>query len=958
MRPSRHQPDSTDPSQFAPGQRWMSETQAEFGLALIVSANHSQVQVHYPAVGETITYAARSAPLRRVVFEPGDTVRNQEGKAFEVSRVREEEKRLVYLDAEGNELPESGLSDTMNVQRPEQRLLSGGADHPRLWGLRQSALRNQSEGRSREVRGLVGGRVSLIPHQLFIAEEVANRFAPRVLLADEVGLGKTIEACLVLNRLQLNGRADRVLILVPDALVNQWFVELYRRFSLTFAIFDEERVLAIEAGNRESAGAGAVSANTDAPGNEKGDAPGSAETKAANPFFDDQLVLCATSWLAQHPERAAQAAAADWELVIVDEAHHLEWSRDSASPEYEAVEAIAATARGLLLLTATPEQLGREGHFARLRLLDPARFSDLDEFIAEAERYREVSALADLLRGEEKLTKKALKQIADLLGKDRAAALEESDTLTERKHCLASLVDLHGPGRVLFRNRRLVLGDFPGRVAHLAPLEADPGGEFDAKLDWLADLLRENPREKFLLIAHTREDVERIEEALRERISSQAAVFHEGLSLLQRDKNAAYFAQEVDGARILLCSEIGSEGRNFQFAHHLVLFDLPGDPGLLEQRIGRLDRIGQTADVHIHVPFVEGGEDELAALWYHRGLGAFEHTLHGAGAVHREFGDEVRRLRESPAEERETSLPDLLDRTRTFKEKIERELEAGRDHLLELSSFDSDQGQALVSRIGDLDEDDRLEQLMLKLFDHFGVTVEDLDDRSYLLLPEHLFSAETFPGLPEEGLSVTFDRNVALAREEIAFLSADHPMVISAIDSFLSTDHGNAAFFRLEKAGEQLLMVEAVSVLECVAPARFHADRFLPPKPIRQIVDQLGRNRTEDFPVERIRSHGRPGPSQFLREKATALKATVPGLLAAAAEACEAEAGTFREAAVAEMSESLDAEIERLEQLRELGHPVRDSEIDMARAERAELERHLGEARLRVDSVRLILATT
>ena len=937
MKATRYQTDTADPAQFAPGQRWISETQAEYGLALILSADHAHVKAFYPAVGETLTYAARNAPLRRVAFEPGDTVRDQAGQAFVVSVVREEDKRLIYVDAEGRELPESQLSDTMNTQRPEQRLLSGVSDDPRLWALRQWAIRAQHEARASEVRGLAGGRISLIPHQLFIAEEVANRAAPRVLLADEVGLGKTIEACLILHRLHLCGRASRVLILVPDALVNQWFVELYRRFSLSFAIYDEERALSIEAGAKGS-------------GDESAD--------PVNPFFDDQFVLCATSWIASHPARAAQAAAGAWDLLIVDEAHHLEWSLESSSPEYDTVEAIAKGSAGLLLLTATPEQLGREGHFARLRLLDPARFSDLDEFIRESEKYRAISDLADRLRGEAPLAAKDLKALAKLLGKETAERLKEDGSPARRDAARLALIDLHGPGRVLFRNRRLVLDSFPQRLAHLAPLACGEEAAFAAKLDWLAALLKKHGEEKFLLITHAKETVEAIEVGLRERISAQAAVFHEGLSLLQRDKNAAWFADEEEGARLLICSEIGSEGRNFQFAHHLVLFDLPDDPGLLEQRIGRLDRIGQTADIHIHVPFVEGTAEELKALWYHRGLGAFEHTVHGSGTIQREFRDELRRLSEADPVEREAALVDFLDQTRSFKKKLDAELEQGRDHLLEMSSFDRDQGQALVSQIQALDEDNRLEDLMLKVFDHFGVTVEDLGDRSYVLTPEHLFSAETFPGLPEDGLSVTFDRTLALAREDITFLTQDHPLVMGALESLVSTDHGNAAFFRLENAGEQLLMVETVCVLECVAPERLHAERFLPSKPIRTIVDQKGRNRTADFDLERIRRDGRPGPSTFLREKSRALRATLPPLLEVAQQESETVAAQIREAAIERMNEALGEEIERLERLRDMGHPVRDEEIAILGESRGELAKHLAETPLRIDSVRLILAMT
>ena len=116
--------------------------------------------------------------------------------------------------------------------------------------------------------------------------------------------------------------------------------------------------------------------------------------------------------------------------------------------------------------------------------------------------------------------------------------------------------------------------------------------DFDPRVDYLIDLLKSLKKEKVLVIcAHAQTAID-LEAALRVKEGIRAAVFHEGLSIFERDKAAAYFAQDEDSAQLLLCSEIGSEGRNFQFAHHLVLFDLPSNPDLLEQRIGRLDRIG------------------------------------------------------------------------------------------------------------------------------------------------------------------------------------------------------------------------------------------------------------------------------------------------------------------------------------------------------------------------------
>ena len=157
-------------------------------------------------------------------------------------------------------------------------------------------------------------------------------------------------------------------------------------------------------------------------------------------------------------------------------------------------------------------------------------------------------------------------------------------------------------------------------------------------------------------------------------------MFHEGLTLVQRDRNAAWFA-ERRGARILLCSEIGSEGRNFQFAHHLVLFDLPVDPELLEQRIGRLDRIGQRSEIHIHVPFVINSFQEVLARWYHEGLNSFEEQLQGGRELLERFGPVINNLKSREELER------LIEETRVARQEIARRLHEGRDRLMEMNSF-------------------------------------------------------------------------------------------------------------------------------------------------------------------------------------------------------------------------------------------------------------------------------
>ena len=356
---------------------------------------------------------------------------------------------------------------------------------------------------------------------------------------------------------------------------------------------------------------------------------------------------------------------------VVDEAHHLGWTPEQASAEYLLVEELARRTPGLLLLTATPTQLGLAGHFARLRLLDPDRYSDLGRFLEEAEDYGTVAEVAGRIIEGKRLSAKdhaALKRIftRDAEGLARHLAELETGKPEARESLLRALLDQHGTGRVMFRNTRAAMTGFPKRKLCPVPLRcedatvqvriarelrAEETGEEstvrysfkdDPRLLWLVDFLRRERTAKVLLICRSLRKVAALAAAIQERINLNFGQFHEGLPLVQRDRQAAWFA-EPEGARLLLCSEIGSEGRNFQFAHHLVLFDLPLNPGLLEQRIGRLDRIGQKETIRIHVPHVEGGADEVVFQWYHRGLDAFEHPLLGGAEFEARFREQIGR---------------------------------------------------------------------------------------------------------------------------------------------------------------------------------------------------------------------------------------------------------------------------------------------------------------------------
>ena len=936
---------------FAKGQRWISESEPELGLGKVIRVEGRQVHILFPAADVIRRYAAASAPIRRVKFRVGDRVRGQNERLFIVREVREKDNLFLYK-GDSDRLPESELSDLISFSTPQDRLFAGQVDPNPHFDLRYQALRMQHHNHRSAVRGFIGGRVNLIAHQFYIAHEVATRQSPRVLLSDETGLGKTIEACLILHRLIISGRIGRVLILLPESLVHQWLVELLRRFNLLFKIFDETRCVSIEQAD-----------------------PGT------NPFLEDQLIICSLDFVTDHPRRTEQIISAPWDMLIVDEAHHIR--ENTAS--HALLAALAELSPRLLLLTATPEQFGLRSHFARLRLLDPARYFDLERFRDEAENYHRIAAVAGRLlddkplRSQDKQILLKLSVIRSEQSEDLDRALEDDTGL--RNRLIEDLIDRHGIGRVVFRNTRRTIKGFPRRRAHLIPLsyDGDPllhltqlaktfeketvnraysrpcDFESDPRISWLARLLRALKREKVLLICHSVEKTLAINSALAKQVRVKTALFHENLSLIQRDRNAAWFS-EKDGARILICSEIGSEGRNFQFARHLVLFDLPLDPEMLEQRIGRLDRVGQRSLVHIHVPYILGSVQEVLARWYHEGLNALEKNLPGGHQIKEEFGRQVREQALSfyrPDQEKSSAMDRLINKTVSFRKDLAKKLRKGRDRLLELCAFRPDRARDILRRIKDRDNSQALGRFMLKIFDHYGIDFESVSPRTFQLRPNIRFE-ESFPGFSGEEMTVTFDRDTAITNEHLKFLTWDHPMVTGSMEMLLGSDRGNCAFALWNEQEAPSILLEVVFVLECVSPIHLHVDRFLPATPVRLVIDHLLEDRDMDFPPERLAQHLEDCPPDLFLGNPQLIQDLFQRMMEAAHQLAEEKADAIIAEGRIRMREDLGKEIRRLQDLARVNPNIRQEEIDLAVRERDTLQQNISAARLRLDALRLI----
>lgn len=963
---------------FIPGQRCISDAELQMGLGTVLSIEGRTITVLFLATGDTRIYSKQTAPLTRVVFSVGDKLQGHDGQSIRVSELREDDGLVTYIGhtTDGNleELEEGQLDNFIQLNRPSDRLLTGQIDNDKWFELRHQTLCYANRLAHSELRGLTGARTSLIPHQLYIAHEVANRYAPRVLLADEVGLGKTIEAGLILHHQLLTARAQRVLLVLPESLVHQWLVEMLRRFNLHFTIFDEERCQAIE----ES-------------------------TDQENPFQSAQLAICSLEFLASNAHRFHQAMAGEWDLLVVDEAHHLAWAPEEVSHEYEVVEQLASQTKGVLLLTATPEQLGKASHFARLRLLDPDRFPDYESFLEEELAYEPIAQAVELLLNGSELSKSVVETLSATLceGDNRQlleTVLDSSFTVEEKQQARTDLVehllDRHGTGRVLYRNTRNAIQGFPERHLHSYPLslpeqykkaiaefqnkglgntqlllspellyqalhdeDAQTWVDFDPRVEWLADKLKQLKPEKVLVIASSVFTALDLAETLRQSAGIVAAVFHERLSIVERDRAAANFADTENGCQVMICSEIGSEGRNFQFSHNLILFDLPLNPDLLEQRIGRLDRIGQAQTIHLHVPYLKQSAQAVMTEWYHHGLGAFERTCPAGQSVFVKIKDVLIEALHQVDDGLE-DLPALVATTNSLHKELNDALHKGRDKLLEYNSCRPRLAEHLKALALEDDRQGYVFDYMDAVYDCYGVDIEAHGDESDILRAGAQMQM-SLTGINEEGVTITYDRDTALANEHMQFLTWDHPLVADAMESVLVNEVGNTAVTSIKcrgiKAGT--LVLECLYVLESVAGSDLQASRYLPPTMIRVVMDQNGVHHDERLTAEFIQDNRAIVDIETAGKVIRALSSSLKTLL----EQCEAyaqdKAPKFLSEAMLQTKQTLQKEIDRLHALKQINPTVRDDEIHFFESRLEVMQSLLASPALRLDAVRVVIAT-
>jgi ATP-dependent helicase HepA len=207
--------------------------------------------------------------------------------------------------------------------------------------------------------------------------------------------------------------------------------------------------------------------------------------------------------------------------------------------------------------------------------------------------------------------------------------------------------------------------------------------------------------------------------------------------------------------------------------------------------------------------------------------------------------------------------------------------------------------------------------------------------------------------VPEEGMSITFDRPRALARDDIGFMSWDHPMLRTALDLLLGGEQGNSTYGEWKGGGSEGMFMEIQAVAECVAPSELHVDRFLPATPIRVVVDHSMADVTGSLDLAEVKLD--KGDVFRLLDRGAIRKKVLPAMLAKAQEF----ASTRMQAIVTEATSSMDTqyarEVQRLETLRELNDHVTSTEIAEMRRQQTQLKQALASTTLRVDSIKLVM---
>jgi ATP-dependent helicase HepA len=748
---------------WKPGDRLTHRHNPDLGPGRVVALEGRTVVVEFPSQGTTLRLAAAERALIPLVFPPGARALHEPtGRQVTVAGPTEDGG---YRLEDGREVLAGDLWPAPGDGSLVERLAQAELDPLDDVALRLDALHLASLRESSGLGSFLGGRIRLFPHQLYVAERAARSDPVRWLLADEVGLGKTVEACLILHHLVRTGRAERALVVAPGTLVVQWLGELWRKYHEVFVLLDDKRLADV--------------ARDFGP--------------AFNPFDAHRRVVVALETLTATPALFRQAVSAGLDALIVDEAHHLRRPPGHpGDPAYRAVAPLAAAARHVLFLTATPLEEDAHGFFRLLQLLRPDAFPEETSFEA---RVASGEPLPPCTSATRRVDIGGLPpRVGVPVSLDDDAGWGSTDALVE------ALRQEPAPHAVARRAKADRLARALGSAAALVPVVDQPALrrlarqalDDDPRVGWLAAQAGtwKRAHDKTLVFVAHRETLEFLQGALSRRGQLRAGVFHEDMAPAQRDIEVAQF-RLPSGPSLLLSTEAGGEGRNFEFCTRVLLWDLPWSPTVVEQRIGRLDRIGRDRPVEIvYFRPPRGPGTEVARVYEE--LGLFREPL---GGIERELDGVEEALAAIVLGEPGAPVAEAVTAARAARTRVQ--LAAA--HALHRDPYRPEMAAAILARVpGDLEE--LTEDVVRTACERLGFWVEEQRGRSVWEIElGNRALVESLPGVPGGSRWLgTFDREEAVRNETLDFYASGHALVEGILAHLDESPRGRTGLLPLD----------------------------------------------------------------------------------------------------------------------------------------------------------------
>ena len=773
---------------------------------------------------------------------------------------------VVFADGQRKNAAEAGLREYV-PNDPIDRVRTKRFGTTRDFNLKSVAADYWTTHLHNELVCLAHSRVDLQAHQVSVVHRVITRYPHRFMLCDEVGLGKTIEAAMVVKELRARKAASRVLILVPSGLTRQWQYELKTKFNETFAIYNTGTLRYLK------------------------------DNGASDPWMANDSIIASHGWASWSPERRKQIADVPWDMVIVDEAHHArarrQGNRTNRTLLFRLVTDLVArpesARRAALFLTASPMQLDTSELYSLCEMLDPVLFASLGDF---NKHLNELAGLNQTVDGLRKLAPSehpapdVVEAVAGFLGASEEAVLALDSADGGRDRLVDRLMARHRLSEVLIRNRKSVVGGFQPRHASrwevdLTPRErtvhelmdeilqkgfrradqsgqatvgflmviyqkllasssrallaslrkrrarvtaqlqasgldermavlaldeetpvADVVGELGAAaVDELTDLneaiaaveqvevdtkakvllanlnvLKEDDADaKVLIFTEFRETQDFLAEILAPHWGIN--VFHGQMKAEEKDAAVDRF-REGAGPQLLISTEAGGEGRNFQFCHVVVNYDLPWNPMRVEQRIGRVDRIGQEHPVSIFNFHVQGTIEGRVLDVLDRRIHVFEQAVGGLDPILGEAEADIRDALRLVRAERDLAMERLgeqLEKKVSEARKAERELA---DFIMDSKSYSRQIVEWATQQRSEITPE-QFEKFLIALLiannTHIGPFTSHGVREIYLHPPVTTRHPELTSG--QERRHVCFDPHLNVDSETVEYLGFGHPVI-------------------------------------------------------------------------------------------------------------------------------------------------------------------------------------